>query len=304
MIPLSRRSCRCQTVHCGVTGTTKSTTPCVFCGAAGSLSDEHVVPKWVRKALQIREPVREFSGTAYVGAAETLAIVFHEVCVSCNTGWMESLETDTRPVLGPLLLGAAPGTSRVLDPDQQAILATWAVKTSLLLALSKFRGQDYGWIPVSTLQWLYRHHDARMPPPGTRVWMAGFSTSEVPASVQAACLYDASRAPAAQCVTFSVGCVLFQVFATEQEDADLSLDNEAWLAPKGLYTSALLQIAPSCSPFRWPPEVVFGAGDREAFAGRLGQGLPRRPSEGGLPAPSPSSPVELDDRRRLSWGTP
>ena len=162
MISSSRRDCRCQTVHCGVTGTTKSTT-CVFCGTVGSLSDEHVVAKWVRKALQIREPIREFSEAAYVGAAETLAIVFHEVCVSCNTGWMESLERDACPVLGPLLLGAAPGTSRVLDPDQQAILATWAVKTSLLLALSKFRGQDYGWIPASTLQWLYRHHDARMP---------------------------------------------------------------------------------------------------------------------------------------------
>ena len=72
--------------------TTKSTTPCVFCGRAGSPSTEHVVPRWLRKALQIREPVREFSGTAYVGAAETLAIVFHEVCVSCNTGCLESLE--------------------------------------------------------------------------------------------------------------------------------------------------------------------------------------------------------------------
>ena len=123
------------------------------------------MPKWVRKVLQIREPVKKFSGTTYVGAAETLAIVFHEVCVRCNTEWMESLERDASPVLGPLLLGAAPGMSRVLDPDQQAILATWAVKTSLLLTLSSFRGQDYGWIPVSTLQWLYQHHDARMPPP-------------------------------------------------------------------------------------------------------------------------------------------
>jgi hypothetical protein len=68
-----------------------------------------------------------------------------------------------------------------------------------------------------------------------------------------------------------------QVFAAEQEDADLSPDNKAWLAPKGLYTSALLQIAPSCLPIRWPLEVVFGVGDREALAGRLGQGLPSRP---------------------------
>lgn len=191
MISSSRRDCRCQTVHCGVTGTTKSTT-CVFCGTVGSLSDEHVVAKWVRKALQIREPIREFSEAAYVGAAETLAIVFHEVCVSCNTGWMESLERDACPVLGPLLLGAAPGTSRVLDPDQQAILATWAVKTSLLLALSKFRGQDYGWIPASTLQWLYRHHDARMPlrHPSVASRLQHLRGSRV---VQAACLYDASR---------------------------------------------------------------------------------------------------------------
>jgi hypothetical protein len=111
------------------------------------------------------------------------------------------------------------------------------------------------------------------------VWTAGFSTSEVPASVQAACVYDASREPVGQCVTFSVGCVLFQVFATEQEDADLSPDNEAWLAHQGLYTSALLQIASSCSPLRWPPGVVFSVEDREALAGRLGRGLPPRPSE-------------------------
>ena len=29
----------------------------------GSLSTEHVIPKWVRKALQISEPVKEYSGS-------------------------------------------------------------------------------------------------------------------------------------------------------------------------------------------------------------------------------------------------
>lgn len=249
----------------------------MFCGQTGSLSTEHVVPKWVRKALRIGEPVREFRGTSYAGAAETLAVVFHEVCVSCNTGWMEALETAARPVLEPLLLGAAPGSSRMLDPDQQAILASWGVKTALLLALARFRGQDHGWIPASTLQWLYQHHDSRMPPPGSRAWMGGLSTSDVPASVQTACLYDADGDPAAQCVTFSVGCVVFQVFTTGQQDADLPPDTEDWLAPRGPYQSALLQIAPSSSPVRWPPEAVFGIGDREALAGRLRHGLAPRP---------------------------
>jgi hypothetical protein len=96
-----------------------------------------VIAKWIRKAVQITEPVKVYRGTTYVGAAETLAIVFCEVCTKCNTGWMERLESAARPVLEPVLLGAAPGTSRVLNPDQQAILATWAVKTSLLLTLSE-----------------------------------------------------------------------------------------------------------------------------------------------------------------------
>ena len=200
---------------------------------------------------------------------------------------MERLETAVRPVLEPVLLGAAPGTSRVLNPDQQAILATWAVKTSLLLTLSQFRGQDHGWIPVSTLQWLYQHYDLRMPPPGSRVWMGGFNTTDVPARVQAGCLYDASGKPAAQCTTFSVGCVLFQVFSTGQDDADLSPDTETWLAPKGLYAPALLEIAPSTFPIRWPPQAVFGADDIEALAGRLGQGLsPAVRTRHGQPPPT------------------
>lgn len=253
--------------------TGKSSTPCVFCGTAGSLSTEHVVPKWVRKILQPNQPVLEFRGDTRVAASETLAIVFHEVCVNCNTGWMETLEQATRPILCPLLLGAAPGTWRVLDPDQQAILATWAVKTSLLLVLSKFRDQDHGWIPISTLQWLWHHHGRRMPPPGTRVWIGGLSTADTPASVQAACLYDAAQRPAASCVTFSTGCVLFQVFAAEQKDADLSLATDAWLAPAHPYRTALLQIAPSRAPLRWPPYVVFTDANRQNLAGRLGQGF-------------------------------
>jgi hypothetical protein len=82
---------------------TKSATPCAFCGSTGSLSTEHVVPRWLRKAMVISGPVNEYSRATYVGAAETLAVVFHEVCTSCNSGWLSTLETATQPVLEPLL---------------------------------------------------------------------------------------------------------------------------------------------------------------------------------------------------------
>jgi hypothetical protein len=104
-----------------------------------------------RDALGTRGLVREHSGTTYVRATEALAIVLRGVCVTCNRGWLEYLDRNAWPVLEPILLGAAPGTVRMIDPADQATLAAWAVKVSLLLCLSKFRGQDNGWIPASTL---------------------------------------------------------------------------------------------------------------------------------------------------------
>ena len=106
--------------------------------------------------------------------------------------------------------------------------------------------------------------------------MGGLKTSDVPASVQAACLTDSQDNPVAHCGTFSVGNVLFQVFGCEQKDAVLGLDNETWLEPKGLYVPALLQIAPGVAPFRWPPEVVSTVDDLKPLAGRLQQGLSSR----------------------------
>jgi hypothetical protein len=66
---------------------------------------------------------------------------------------MNELEERTAPVLGPMLPG--PALSAVLDPVQQAILATWAVKTSLLLTYRTFKLQSAGWIPADNLKWLY-----------------------------------------------------------------------------------------------------------------------------------------------------
>lgn len=248
----------------------------MICGKVGEPSTEHVIAKWIRKALQIQGPVKEFSGNSYVGTSEALAVVLHGVCVTCNRGWLNYLEQKVRPVLEPMLLGPAPGMSRALDPADQATLATWAVKTSMLLALSEFRYQDHGWIPRSTLAWLRERYASCMPPPGARVWLGGLHTSEVPSSVQAACIYGENKEPVAHCGTFSVGNVLFQVFTCEQKDAVLSSENEIWLEVKGLYVPALLPIAPTSASLHWPPEVVLGVGDLESLAGRLRQGLPLR----------------------------
>jgi hypothetical protein len=113
--------------------------------------------------------VEERSGTAR--RLDALSVVLPQVCVQCNTGWMSDLEQRTRPVLGPMLRGPALPVS--LDPAQQATLATWAVKTSLLVTYRKFNAQPGGWIPEDNLRWLYLHGRSAMPPPGARVWLGG-----------------------------------------------------------------------------------------------------------------------------------
>jgi hypothetical protein len=79
--------------------------------------------------------------------------------------------------------------------------------------------------------------------------------------------------PAAQIVTFSVGCVLFQVFAPRQQDADVAADTETSLAPAAVFQLALLQIASADSLVRWPPSAVGSPADRELVARRLTAGL-------------------------------
>jgi hypothetical protein len=203
--------------------------------------------------------VEERSGSAR--RLDARSVVLPQVCVGCNTGWMSGLEQRTLPVLGPMLRG--PALAVPLDPAQQATLATWAVKTSLLLACKKFSDQPGGWIPADNLRWLYLHRRSALPPPGARVWLGGIrprdpaTARSLSASAQAGCLISGSANPVAHVGTFSLGHVLFQVFCCEARNSALSRDNEAWLAPAGPFRSALVQIAPSSTSTSWPPDAVF-----------------------------------------------
>jgi hypothetical protein len=260
-------------LQCTVAPRRKSNQPCLFCERSGEPSREHIIPKWLREALQIQGRVEEYREDTLVGTWDTLAVVLPRVCVTCNTGWMNKLETRVQPLLGPLLLGARPGQVTLLDPSQQATLACWAVQKSLLLAMKKYRNQEYGWIPVDSLNWLYHRRRADQPPPGSRVWMGGVQTKDRPSWMKIGLLSDEDGKPAAHCGTFSVGCVLFQVFCCPQTDANHCSETEKWLAAHGPFRYSLLPIAPSFSVLRWPPAEVFTVDALPLVAGRLQHGL-------------------------------
>lgn len=238
----------------------KVTKPCLFCGAAGSLSREHVIPRWAAKELGVGAVSEERSGKAR--KLDALSIVLPQVCVRCNTGWMNKLEQRTAPLLAPMLLGPASALPIVLDPLQQAVLATWAVKTSLLLTYRTFKAQSGGWIPDDNLKWLFLHGPSEMPP-GARVWLGAVrprdpaTSRNLSASAQAECLLDSSSNPVAHIGTFSLGHVLFQVFCCERHASDLSSDSQAWLAPATQFASSLIEITRASTHVSWPPEAVF-----------------------------------------------
>jgi len=172
-----------------------------------------------------------------------------------------------------MLLG--PALPVVLDPARQASLATWAVKTSLLLTYRKFKAQAGGWIPADNLAWLYLHGRSDKPPPGARVWLGGIRPRDtaaprnLSASVQAGCLLDKAENPVAHIGTFSLGHVLFQVFCCEAHNSAPSSEADSWLAPVGHFRSALVQIAPPSTEVSWPPTAVFATDAVQIVGERL-----------------------------------
>ena len=108
---------------------------CVFCGGT-PLTREHHPPQWISKyfdpphstawVLACRGESEEDWGTSRTLSPNSPRVV----CESCNTGWMSRIEGVTEPILGPMTQGV--GTS--LDERAQIAVATWLVKSALIVA--------------------------------------------------------------------------------------------------------------------------------------------------------------------------
>jgi hypothetical protein len=105
---------------------------CLFCGSRKKLTKEHVYPAWLYRALNIGGPITLMYGNEALRTTPRLNTTLREVCATCNNGWLHDLEHTFRSVM----LGAIQGHIReptVLNPGAQQVVATWAIKTWLLL---------------------------------------------------------------------------------------------------------------------------------------------------------------------------
>jgi hypothetical protein len=201
--------------------------PCIFCGSdQGEATEEHVIPKWARRAVAIESRVslgavdRPGADRRHVGYLPALNITLNDaICGPCNSVWLSGIETRVAPVLKPMLVSAQPVT---LDRGPQSLLAFWAVKTGLLLELA-IRQMDLddrrtpGYAAtVQELAWL-RHRGE--PPPRSMVWLGAWDCERrvpvnyEPSGAELPCADGGTLA--GHMTTFSLGFVAFQVFTVD-----------------------------------------------------------------------------------------
>jgi hypothetical protein len=109
---------------------------CFFCGAEGPLTQEHVLPDWLRhlgfKGTGLRELVQD-SDAPIIQQGGAFSKTLKIVCAECNNVWMSAMEDDAKPVLLSMFQAAATGNQTMLDSWAQLALARWAFKTAAVM---------------------------------------------------------------------------------------------------------------------------------------------------------------------------
>jgi hypothetical protein len=135
-------------------------TVCAWCDAADA-SDEHVFAEWISKELARCPLMRETDhGPLPITSIDLTA----PVCTRCNNRWLSVLEKDAQRILAPMI--HRPDTVTLTTEDQR-LLATWAVKTAMMLDLASAE-------PVIPAGFYHAFRQARAPLPGNWVWLGAY----------------------------------------------------------------------------------------------------------------------------------
>jgi hypothetical protein len=227
---------------------------CAFCVRKAD-SKEHAWPDWVLKRFTTNKNmiIGDIDGEQQFDPAQK-AVRVRCVCVPCNTGWMKGLEDSVIPIAGPLMHDL----SIALKPEDKALLARWAIKTSMV------------WEYVSTKRELYYTTIEREAfssghmPQGTKVLIGRYSGHLSMQTFGA----DGSTVPAqgaggtaAFCTTMTFGRLAVQVLSLRPRPPH-HITVEA--RPGVPWGNLLMQCWPQLPEHerqpRWPPPLAFGDG--------------------------------------------
>ncbi len=157
-----------------------ATERCIFCGGQPT-TKEHVFSRWTHKLLPQRKPGRARSeiGLQYVDRLDPKIIKlpgqlrdWQVKCVcggtnlSCNNGWMRSIENAAAPILTDMILGKG----RRLNLEDQERIATWAILKAMV---TSYDNRADVRIHHTQRRYIMTHKTA--PTNGWAVWIADFN---------------------------------------------------------------------------------------------------------------------------------
>jgi hypothetical protein len=252
----------------------------VFCGRIREFTQEHVIPRWVRKVLHTGPvEITDRLTRDRFRYDQTLTLVVNSaVCDLCNGGWLNLIGERVRPDIRSAIVGSPVA----MTASSARVLATWAAERALLFELAMREAGAGGYTPESCLRWLYAHRDDPIPPPGTQVWMAYLdATTALPAWSVIGSWPEGLEQPEGYTSTFSLGCVVFLAFGQDFRESDHHAPDGRSLGRLELpsrFGGYLVPIWPDPDELIvWPPIYGLSTDDLTQVANLLSVAVVRRP---------------------------
>lgn len=230
---------------------------CLFCGSDTDLTKEHVYPTWLYRALNVGGPITMMLGNDVVRTTPGLSTTLREVCRACNNGWLNDLERSFRSLMLDALLGHVREPT-ILNSDAQRVVATWAVKTWLLLERTSIRLRGRAFESPGELLGLRRDS---APAASSRVWLGAVRITDNTMSWLSSLAvrgrdddYEAGVVG-----VFTIGAVVFHIYGPFEPPVGRPARD---LGITSAMQDRFVSIWPSQSEeARWPPPSIFTLDD-------------------------------------------
>jgi hypothetical protein len=220
---------------------------CPVCGQTETLNIEDVLPQWVRRHATSVAAGAPFTGTLASGAPFNAPVPFQvtvKVGQNCNEWMGKTFEAPAKPLLAPLLDGAA----HTLTSADQELIGRWVAKTALMNSLAHPPHPD-----LAVYQAFRRSGN---PPPGSRLLLGFYSSPGVlPKTCQGFRYPGPGTAPRGTLEFLPFNVMIGQlviVFCLPLQGPPVRTVAEA--------RGALIEIWPPTGlPITWPPSIGLDA---------------------------------------------
>ena len=252
---------------------------CVFCRSTKfAPAEEDIFARWIAREwpkgrFQIEagfvnsEPDKTWGSRAGPGKHSGLGFTTRRPCTRCNSGWMSRLESDTKPILKPLIWGK-PTT---LTPSHQLAIGRWLMKTTM--AWEFFHNRKYPRFFTPSERFIF-HQRPHAVPSGVMMSIAHYVGGddarfiEGPGISLELAIDGTSIRGHGYVTTFTIGQLALQVFA-HRWPKHVTAQRVKFTVP-GSWRTCTCDIWPvKLANVSWPPAIALDNHALELFSDRF-----------------------------------